>query len=130
MIGLPRGVEVYLYNEPCDMRRSFNTLAALVRGQMKRDVLSGDLFVFVSRDRKRAKVLHFDGTGMGLYAKRMDKGEFVAPWKMKRAQLTLSELALFIEGSDAVRQRLSPSVMRKADIFLSPKATEELFESS
>jgi transposase len=130
MIGLPRGVEVYLYSEPCDMRRSFNTLAAVVTGQMKRDVLSGELFVFVSRDQKRAKVLHFDGTGMCLYAKRMEQGRFVAPWKMRKAQLTLSELALFIEGAQSVREKLSPSVLRKADLKLTPTPTEELFVSA
>jgi transposase len=66
MIGLPRGLTVIMYGEPVDMRKSFNTLSALVAHEMKRDLLEGDLFLFVGRDRKRAKVLYFDGTGLCL----------------------------------------------------------------
>ena len=57
MIGVPRGVAVYVFTEPCDMRKSFNTLGAVVEQSMKQDLTSGDLFLFVSRDRRRAKVL-------------------------------------------------------------------------
>jgi len=127
MIGLPRGVEVFMYSEPCDMRRSFNTLSLLVEQSMKRQLLDGDLFLFVSKDRKRAKVLYFDGTGLCLFAKRMEAGHsFLAPWKMKQTQLTLSELALFIEGSVAVRNNLSPAVIRKADLRVGKIETESL----
>ena len=126
MIGLPRGVEVYLYGEPCDMRRSFNTLSALVQHAFKRDLLEGDLFLFVGKDRKRAKVLYFDGTGLCLFAKRLSSGQFLAPWKMSQKQISLSELALFIEGATAVRQRLSPPVLRKVDLKMTPIETETL----
>lgn len=129
MIGLPRGVEVFMYSKPCDMRRSFNTLSLLVSQSMGRDLLHGDLFVFVSNDRRRCKVLYFDGTGLCLFAKRMEAGHhFPAPWKMKSDQLTLSELALFVEGAKAARQRLSPAVIRRADLTLLKTETESLFE--
>ena len=126
VIGFPRGVEVFLYEGRCDMRKSFNTLSMLVEHEMKRDLLEGDLFLFVSKSRKRAKVLYFDGTGLCLFAKRLEKGKFPAPWKMRKLQLTLSELSLFIEGSSAVRQALSPPVLRKVDLNLMPVATESL----
>ena len=120
MIGLSRGLSVYAFTEAVDMRKSFNTLGALVAEQMKRDVLTGDLFLFVSADRKRAKVLYFDGTGMCLLSKRLEKGKFVAPWKRQRAgglELTLSELSLFIEGSDYVgRAPLSPPLLLHSDL--------------
>jgi transposase len=129
MIGLPRGVAVYLFGEPCDMRRSFNTLTLLVEQKMGKTLTTGDLFVFVSADRKRCKVLYFDGTGLCLFAKRLESGHhFPAPWKMKRAELTLSELALFVEGASAVREKLSPAVIRRADLTLQPTATEDLLE--
>jgi transposase len=102
------------------MRKSFDTLAALVTEQVKKDLLSGDLYLFVSRDRKRAKVLYFDGTGMCLFAKRLEKGRFSALWKQARQrqlELTLSELALFIEGSEALgRVALSPPLMTRHDL--------------
>ena len=120
MIGVPRGVAVYVYCEPCDMRKSFNTLGALVEQQLRAEVTSGDLFLFVSRNRTRAKVLYFDGTGLCLFAKRIDRGRFFAPWKRhhagKRLELTLSELGLFSEGSQALRARLSPPLIRRADL--------------
>ena len=120
MIGLSRGLSVFAFTEAVDMRKSFNTLSALVEGQMKRDVLTGDLFLFVSGDCKRAKVLYFDGTGLCLFSKRLEKGKFVALWKRKRAggmELSLTELALFIEGSDSVgRMTLSPPLLVHADL--------------
>jgi transposase len=120
VIGVPRGVSVYAYAKPCDMRKSFNTLAALITEELKHDVLTGDLYLFVGRDLKRAKVLYFDGTGLCLFSKRLEKGKFSALWKRARAdslELTLSELGLFIEGSEALgRLPLSPPLLRKADL--------------
>ena len=120
MIGLSRGLTVFAYTEPVDMRKSFNTLSAVVEEQMKRPVLSGDLFLFVSQDRKRAKVLYFDGTGLCLLSKRLEKGKFSPLWKRKRdggLELSLSELSLFIEGSESVgRLPLSPALLTHADL--------------
>jgi transposase len=121
VIGLPRGVSVYAFDEPCDMRKSFDTLTALVTERMGHKVLTGDLFLFVGRDRRRAKVLYFDGTGMCLFAKRLEKGQFSAAWKRAKSkrgfEMTLTELALFIEGSEvATRMPLSPSLLSKADL--------------
>jgi transposase len=121
MIGLPRGVSVYAFDAPCDMRKSFDTLTALVTEEMKHDVLAGDLYLFVSRDRRRAKVLYFDGTGMCVFAKRLEKGQFTATWKQAKSKrglaMTLSELALFIEGSEvAARMPLSPSLLSRNDL--------------
>lgn len=120
MIGPLRGVSVYAYGEPCDMRKSFNTLQALVEREMKGELATGDLFVFVSRSRTRAKVLYFDGTGLCLLAKRLETGRFAAPWSgpmSRRLQLTMTELSLFLEGSEALgRVPLSPPLLRKADL--------------
>ena len=120
MIGLSRGLSVFAFTEAVDMRKSFNTLGALVAEQMKREVLTGDLFLFVSADRKRAKVLYFDGTGLCLLSKRLEKGQFAPLWKKKRAgglEMSLSELSLFIEGSDSVgRLPLSPALLTRADL--------------
>ena len=116
MIGLPRAVRVWVHREPVDMRKSFDTLAAVVRAGMGADVLDGGLFVFVGRRRRSAKVLYWDGTGHVVLAKRLSKGRFVAPWQRAGEgplQWTMSELALFLEGSEIVgRVALSPPPWR------------------
>ncbi len=120
MLGALRGVSVFAYAEPCDMRKSFNTLQALVEAKMNRELATGDLFVFVAKSRKRAKVLYFDGTGLCLFAKRLETGKFAAPWQgpmSKKLELTMNELSLFLEGSEALgRLPLSPPLLRKADL--------------
>lgn len=120
MIGSTRQVAVFAYAQPVDMRRSFDGLSALVSAGLGRDVLSGDLFLFVSRNRKRAKVLGWDGTGLCVYAKRLEYGVFTAPWALPAAEplrLTVSELQLFLEGMDLVgRWPLSPAVCGLAPV--------------
>ncbi len=102
------------------MRKSFNTLSVLVEQEMKRSVLTGDLFLFVNKTRKRAKVLYFDGTGVCVLAKRLDKGQFAAIWNRKSErglEMSPSELALFIEGSEFVgRHDLSPPLLKHRDL--------------
>ena len=120
MLTASRALSVWAYTEACDMRKSFHTLAAIVEQQMKRVVLTGDLFVFVSADRTRAKVLYFDGTGMCLFSKRLEKGKFSPLWNRKKEgglELTPSELGLFLEGSElAGRLPLSPPLLRQRDL--------------
>lgn len=112
MIGSTRQLRVFAYAGPVDMRQGFDGLYGLVTNGLKRDILSGELFLFVSRRRKRAKVLFWDGTGLVLYAKRLEKGLFNAPWDSpagKPVEMTVTELALFLEGSRlAGRVALSP----------------------
>jgi transposase len=106
VFGLSRRVRVFAYQAPTDMRKSFDTLSALVLG-MGHELTTGDVFVFVGRGRRRAKVLWFDGTGLCVLAKRLEKGHFAALWE--KPELTSSELTLFLEGSEAVgRGELSP----------------------
>jgi transposase len=118
VIGLGRRVPVYAYGEAVDMRKSFDTLGAIVREHVKHDVLDGALYVFVGKDRRRAKVLYWDGTGLCVLAKRLEKGKFAAPWEKKKPLLewTTSELALFLEGSELVgRVALSPPAWTPAE---------------
>lgn len=83
-----------------------------MREHLGRDVLEGAVYLFVGRDRRRAKVLFWDGTGLCVLAKRLSKGRFAAPWEKKRGGVlawTTTELALFLEGSELVgRVTLSP----------------------
>lgn len=116
IFGSTRRARVYVYREPVDMRKAYDTLGALVEGPMKKSLLSGDVFAFIGRTRKRAKALYFDGTGLCLLSKRLEVGHFAAPWKRPGEgplELTMNELALLLEGSElALRVRLSPTPYR------------------
>jgi transposase len=113
VIGSTRQIAVYAFGAPTDLRKGFDGLSALVSQGLGRDPLSGDLFVFVNRNRQRAKVLLWDGTGLCIYAKRLERGRFACLWREGRSaslQLTVSELALFLEGSTLVgKVALSPA---------------------
>jgi len=114
VIGSTRQVAVYAYGAPADMRKGFDGLSALVTRGLGRDPLAGDFYVFTNRTRRRAKVLLWDGTGLCIYAKRLERGRFACLWREPPAaaplRLTMSELQLFLEGSALVgRQPLSPA---------------------
>jgi transposase len=106
MIGSTRSLRVWAYTAAADLRRGFDGLSALVTKDLKRDPLSGDCFLFVNRTRTRAKVLLWDGTGLCLYHKRLESGRFSAV-REERAEMTIAELALYLEGAE-LHRRLSP----------------------
>jgi transposase len=97
------------------MRKGFDGLCALVTQGLHCDPLSGDIFIFVSRDRIRAKTVQWDGTGLCLYAKRLERGRFASLWREDGDDpitLTISELNLFLDGSTWVgRVALAPPAM-------------------
>lgn len=115
MIAAGGGRRVFAHAAPTDLRKGFDGLAALVCEQLGQVATSGDYYLFVSRDRVRAKVLFWDGTGLCMYAKRLEQGRFAALWgRVKDGQVELSaaELALFLEGCREIGQRrLSPAVV-------------------
>lgn len=112
MIPGSSGVRALAYAAPVDMRKGFEGLWSLVTQQLRRDVLSGELFVFVSRNRRRAKILYFDGTGLCLLHKRLEQGRFACLWhnpSLAALPLSGAELQLFLEGCALVGTRpLSP----------------------
>ena len=112
MIWHGRKVRVFARAAPTDLRKGFEGLSALVRNALGRDPTSGDLFLFVARNRMRAKVLLWDGTGLCVFAKRLEQGRFAALWERARGsevELTATELALFLEGCRLLgREPVSP----------------------
>jgi transposase len=108
-------VTVYAYTKPADMRNGFDGLAALITNGLQRNPLDGDVFLFVSRNRVRAKALHFDGTGLTIYAKRLERGRFARVWREDPGDpitLTIGELDLFFEGSAIIgRMPLAPPAL-------------------
>jgi len=108
------------------MRKGFDGLCALVTQGLQRDVLSGDIFIFISRDRIRAKTLQWDGTGLCLYAKRLERGRFAALWREAGDDpitLTISELDLFLDGSTLVgRIALAPPAITQFSLATDPES--------
>ena len=102
---------VLVHREPVDMRKQYDSLAALARA-MGHELERGAVSLFVGKTRTRAKALYFDGTGVCLFAKRLEQGRFAAPWEQlasRELTLTATELALFFEGSELVfRRALTP----------------------
>jgi transposase len=76
---IPRGVEIFLGLEPIDLRWGFERLAGAVAERIGRDARSGALFVFFGKRRHAVKVLFFDGSGLCLFYKRLDRGAFRRP---------------------------------------------------
>lgn len=103
---------VFAAAQPTDLRKSYDTLAHLVKAELGHDPVSGAMFLFVNRACTRAKVLWWDGTGLCILQKRLERGRFAAPWKRARdgvVRITENELNLFIEGSPlAFVGQLSP----------------------
>ena len=120
MIGTMGRVRVYAYCQPVDMRNGFEGLSALVSSQLQRDPLCGALFLFTNKLRTRAKVLHFDGSGLCIYAKRLERGRFAALWNYTdQTSLTLSraELELFLQGSHLIgRFQLAPAPLDEKEL--------------
>lgn len=107
MLTLPPSVRIHLAAQPVDMRKGFDGLMAIVRA-WKLDPFSGDLFVFVSRNRTRVKVLHWDHGGFVLTYKRLEAGTFRVPLPKRGAtqlRLDSTQLALLLDGIDFSRVR-------------------------
>lgn len=90
-------VEVHVDNQPCDMRKSHDGLAALCQHVMGFNPLSGQVFVFMNKKRDRIKSLYWDGTGLCLFYKRLEEGNFTNLWAV--GQLSTMELRLILEGA-------------------------------
>jgi transposase len=94
-----RAVQIWLYRQPVDLRKSFDGLSALAKNQLLEDPLSGAVFVFVNRRRTQMRCLYFDGDGYCLWSKRLERGRFQVRWSSKdKASLDMSTLRLLVEG--------------------------------
>ena len=76
---IPRGVDIYLGSEPIDLRWGFDRLCGIVQDRIGRRPRSGAVFAFFGRRRQAMKVFYYDGTGLCVFYKRLDKGTFRFP---------------------------------------------------
>lgn len=110
MISFNRRTKVFVCKEPTDMRASYDTLFAKAKGVLGQDPFSGHLFLFVNTRRTSVKCLFYDGTGLVILAKRLERGLFSRINPMHRGELTLTqaEFALFFEGADLEARFVTP----------------------
>ena len=101
MIHISDKCRYLLYNGNTDMRKSFHGLAAIVKYNMQCNVLSGDIFIFISKRRNAIKLLRFESDGFAIFYKRLEKGSFEIPLHDKIADtITISdnELIFILKG--------------------------------
>lgn len=79
MLHLSPTCQYYLYDGVADMRKGFDSLCGIVSSQMKLDALSGAIFIFINRRRNQVKLLLWEGDGLSLYHKRLQKGTYELP---------------------------------------------------
>ena len=104
MLTLSGSLRVFLALEPCDMRKSFDGLHAEVINRLGDDPRSGAVFVFINRSCNLLKLLHWDGTGLWVHAKRLERGTYrwPKPCDAKNGKLSLepAALAMLTDGID------------------------------
>lgn len=117
MISFTGHLKVLLSVEPVDMRSGFERLSNMVGGVLNEDLRQGALFVFTNRRHTRLKVLYFDGTGLWLMTKRLEKGTFAWP---DRAQVGAGKLnlapeafAMLTDGIDLHGAKMRPWYQRE-----------------
>jgi transposase len=112
MLSFTGSLKVFLCLEAVDMRSGFERLHAAVCDRLKEDVRGGALFVFTNRRHTRIKVLYFDGTGLWMLTKRLERGTFFWPRAAEQGQqklnLTPEAFALLTDGVDMHRATLRP----------------------
>ena len=101
MISLPTGTQIWIAAGVTDLRRGFTGLSGMVQTVLKESPFSGHIFLFRGRRGDLIKMLWFDGDGLCLFAKRLERGRFVWPQVTSgTVSLTRAELAMLLEGID------------------------------
>ena len=117
MFGLGPATKVYVGMEAVDMRKGFDGLFGLVRDRLGEDPLSGHLFLFTNRERTRLKVLVWDGSGLWVCAKRLERGRFhwpVAEAGVRSVTMRGEELAMLLSGIDLAQAKPRRGWYRRA----------------
>ena len=118
MFGLGPATKIYVAAEAVDMRKGFEGLYGLVRDHLGQDPLSGYLFLFTNRTHTRLKALVWDGSGLWVCAKRLERGRFHWPEAKDEASVSMrpEELAMLINGMDLARARPRSNWYRKQPV--------------
>jgi transposase len=109
---IPAGVEIYVALDPVDMRLSFDRLSGIALEQVGYDARSGALFIFFGKRRDALKILFFDGSGMAIFYKRLDRGTFQVPEPptktAKHVEIDDAALEALLDGVDVNAPESTP----------------------
>lgn len=110
MLGIGHATRIHLAVDPTDMRKSFEGLSGLIRAKLREDPLSGHLFLFCNKGRNRLKMVFWDGSGLWVCAKRLERGRFSWPHSVSddgaaRQAIVISQedLIMLIGGIEMAR---------------------------
>ena len=121
MLMLPVSCKIFVSAEPCDMRRSFDRLAAMVQEILHQSPFSGHLFVFRGRRNDRVKILYWERGGFAIWYRRLEEGAFKFPSKLEACyEMEPAELALLLEGIDLAGAKRRKLFVPKAEAATAP----------
>ena len=97
-LNFKSGLRVFVFSEQIDLRAGFDRLSGLVKEKMKANLIDGDLFVFFGKSRLKVKMICYDGTGVVLINKRLERGQFMNLFDIEEKEITAAELQTLIHG--------------------------------
>ncbi len=113
MLAITHSSRYFLYRSPCDMRFGIYSLAGLVRNELGKDPIGGDIFVFIGKRANQVRLLQWDRDGFSLYIKKLEQGTFEWP-SGEQASITSHQLTLLMEGvvlkTVRLRKRYNPLI--------------------
>ena len=111
MLFETKGLRVFVYTSAIDMRAGFERLSYFVREHLKSRIDQGHVYLFFGKNRRRLKAIYFDGSGLVLVAKRIERGNFMSITELgERNEITVSDLRLIFHGSVIRRPILERSL--------------------
>ena len=117
LLNLSPSRNYYLYNGPADMRKTFNGLTSIIRGELSGNPLSGDVFIFFNRSRNQVKLLLWEGEGFGIFHKRLEQGTFELPAAsagQAGAAIPWQDLQFILQGVELQSIRFRRRYQRKS----------------
>lgn len=120
-----KGLRVFIYRDPIDMRCGFEKLHSYCVHQMSAIMDQGHVYLFFGKNRRRLKVLVYDGSGLVLIAKRIERGQFMSHSELLgRAEISQDELRLILHGSVIKRPILDRSFSTQRESFALPAGSQ------
>ncbi len=117
MLHLSTSCTYYFYNEKADMRKGFDSLSGIVTSQMHGNLLSGSVFIFLNKKRNQVKLLLWEGDGLALYHKRLEKGTYELPAATNASSaiiISAQQLQFILQGVSLQKVHFRPRYKKTA----------------